>query len=78
MVVYEGAMFPEWRGDILASGLVAAAIVRLDLDGDSVRGEERLMPGIGRVRDVAVDDDGAIVVVLDSPDAPVLRLVRRD
>ncbi|AHM04720.1 glucose sorbosone dehydrogenase [Roseibacterium elongatum DSM 19469] len=71
-------MFPEWRGDILASGLVAAAIVRLDLDGDSVRGEERLMPGIGRVRDVAVDDDGAIVVVLDSPDAPVLRLVRRD
>ncbi|MBY6199821.1 PQQ-dependent sugar dehydrogenase [Maritalea mobilis] len=78
MVFYEGEMFPEWQGDILASGLVAASIVRLDLNGDTVAGEEWLMRGIGRVRDVAVDEDGAIVTVLDLPDAPLVRLVRED
>jgi len=78
MVFYEGEMFPEWQGDILASGLVAASVVRLDLNGDTVAGEEWLMRGIGRVRDVAVDEDGAILTVLDLPDAPLVRLVRED
>lgn len=76
MVFYEGAMFPEWSGDILASGLVASALVRLDINGDSVAGEERLLEGIGRVRDVAIDHDGALLIVLDLPDAPLVRIAR--
>ena len=78
MTFYDGRMFPEWQGDILASGLVSASVVRLELDGDTVVGEERLMPGIGRVRDVAVDADGAILVVLDLEDAPLVRLGREE
>lgn len=77
MVFYDGAMFAEWRGDILASGLVAAALVRLDIDGDTVVGEERLVEGIGRVRDVAVDADGSILIVLDEGgDSRLMRLRR--
>lgn len=76
MEFYDGAMFPEWQGDILVSGLVASALVRLDIDGDIVTGEERLLEGIGRVRDVAVDDDGAVLLVLDTEDSPVFRLTR--
>lgn len=74
MVFYDGEMFADWQGDVLASGLVAAAIVRLDIEGDMVVGEERLLEGIGRVRDVAVDNDGAILAVIDTPEGPVLRI----
>jgi len=65
MVFYDGAMFPDWQGDILAAGLVAQAVVRLDLDGDTVAGEERLAEGVGRVRDVAIYHDGAVLFVTD-------------
>ena len=78
MTVYRGAMFPEWRGDVLVGGLVAQALVRLDLQGDRVRGEERLLDGVGRVRDVAETADGALLIVLDETDAPVLRLTLAD
>jgi glucose/arabinose dehydrogenase len=65
MVFYEGAMFPDWQGDILAAGLIAQAVVRLAIDGDTVTGEERLAEGVGRVRDVAIDHEGSVLFITD-------------
>ena len=76
--LYRGDLFPEWEGDLLIGGLVAEAVVRLDLQGGRVRGEERLIEGVGRVRDVAVSADGALLVAIDAADAPILRLTRAD
>lgn len=64
MEFYRGAMFPEWEGDILIGGLRGAALVRLRLDGDRVAGEARHLQGIGRVRDVDVDPDGAVILLV--------------
>lgn len=77
MVFYDGAMFPEWRGDILTGGLVAQALVRLHLTGDRVTGEARHLRGIGRVRDVAVAQDGAVMILTDADDGALIRISRR-
>jgi glucose/arabinose dehydrogenase len=77
MVFYEGDMFPEWQGDILASGLVSASIVRLELEDGLVVGEERLVEGVGRVRDVAVDLDGAVLFITDAENGGLFRLATR-
>ena len=74
MVRYRGAMFPEWQGDILISSLRPGGIVRLRLDGDSVIGEERLLPRLGRVRDIEVAPDGALLVLLDASNGQVIRV----
>ncbi|MBA3323828.1 MAG: PQQ-dependent sugar dehydrogenase [Rhodobacteraceae bacterium] len=74
MVFYEGAAFPEWEGDLLVSGLVAQSVVRIELDGDTVIGEERLLTDQGRVRDLAIDADGAVLAAIDAPDGALLRL----
>lgn len=76
MVFYDGAMFPEWRGDALIGGLRAGAVVRLKLQGDRVVGEQRLAEGIGRVRDIAVAPDGALLVLIDGKRGSLLRLSR--
>jgi glucose/arabinose dehydrogenase len=77
MVFYDGAMFPDWQGNILAAGLIAQSVVRLALDGVTVIAEERLADGVGRVRDVAIDHDGAILFVTDEGDASrLMRLAR--
>lgn len=75
-VFYDGAMFPEWKGDMLVGGMVAKAIVRLKLDGDRVAGEARHLQGIGRVRDIAVADDGALMIVTDEDDGQLIRVSR--
>lgn len=74
---YDGAMFPEWKGDLLIGGMQAQSITRLRLNGEKVAGESRLLEGIGRVRDVAVAQDGAIWLVLDQKDAPLMRISRQ-
>jgi glucose/arabinose dehydrogenase len=79
MTFYEGEAFPEWQGNLLVGGLRATALVRLELDGDSVRGEERLLESLGlRIRDVVEGPDGALYLVTDEADGEILRVSPAD
>lgn len=76
MVFYDGAMFPEWQGDLLIGSLNPGGLVRLEIDGDRVTGEERLLAGIGRVRDIELAPDGALILAIDAPGTPLMRVAR--
>ncbi|MCY0147983.1 PQQ-dependent sugar dehydrogenase [Hoeflea sp. G2-23] len=79
MAVYRGAMFPEWDGDLLVGALKFQMLVRLDLDDESgeVLIEERLFKGdYGRIRDVRVAPDGAVLMVTDEDNGAILRISR--
>jgi glucose/arabinose dehydrogenase len=75
MTVYDGAMFPAWRGNLLVAGLKEKHIARLVLEGNRVVGEERLLTDLGeRVRDVAVGPDGAVWAITDEENGKLVRL----
>ena len=78
MAVYRGTMFPEWDGDFLVTALRDRMLVRLDRAADgSVVGEERLFPDrFGRIREVKVAPDGALLLLTDEPDGDLLRIRR--
>jgi glucose/arabinose dehydrogenase len=61
---YDGNLF-NWSGDVIAASLNPGGIVRLVLEGDTVTGEARYLPDLGRVRDIEIDSDGAILAVND-------------
>jgi glucose/arabinose dehydrogenase len=69
---YDGTLFP-WKGDLIAGGLSSQAIIRLTLDGATVKNEERLNMG-RRMRDVLQAPDGAIIAVTDDKQGELLRL----
>lgn len=71
---YEGALFPDWQGDLLISSLRPGGLVRLALEGDRVTGEERLLRDRGRIRDVIEAPDGALLLLVDDPEGAVLRV----
>ena len=72
---YQGAMFPDWQGDLLVSGLKERHIARLVIRNDRVVGEERLLTDLGeRIRDVAVGPDGAVWAITDEDDGKLVRL----
>ncbi len=68
MTFYDGSYGP-WQGDLLIASLNPGGMVRLKLDGDRVVGEERILTGLGRLRDVEVLRDGAVLVIRDAGDA---------
>jgi glucose/arabinose dehydrogenase len=74
MVFYEGGMFPDWQGDLIVAALSPGAVVRLEMEGDRVTGEERLLPDQGRIRDVAIAPDGSILAITDARRGALLRL----
>ncbi len=76
MDFYRGALFP-WRGDVLIAGLESEALTRLRLRDRRVVGEERFALGVGRIRDLAESEDGAIWIITDEDDGRIYRLTPR-
>lgn len=79
MLFYSGKAFPEWKGDLFVGGLRATALVRLELDGEKVVDEERLLTDLGyRIRDVAESPEGDIVVITDEDNGRIIRIAPGD
>jgi glucose/arabinose dehydrogenase len=76
MAFYDGEAFPEWRGDLFVGALAYQLLARLELDGDRVVHEERLLEDeLGRIRDVAVGPNGFLYLLTDEADGGLFRLV---
>jgi glucose/arabinose dehydrogenase len=74
MAFYDAKAFPRWRGNLLVGALKYKMLVRLTLDGERIVGEERLLQGIDRIRDVRVGPDGLIYLLTDEDDGRLIRL----
>ena len=78
MIVYDGAMFPEWRGDIFFGALSAGGLERVDLEAGEVA-DTQFIPFNTRIREVAQGPDGAIYLLTNTKDGPgaIWKLVRQ-
>ena len=72
---YSGSMFP-WRGQLIIGGLVSKGLVRLTLDGTTVKNEERTDLQ-RRIRDVLELADGSLLVLSDDKAGELLRLTSK-
>jgi glucose/arabinose dehydrogenase len=73
--IYTGDLFPQWKGNAFIGGLRTQTLVRLELDGETVTREERLLRQLGqRIRDVRTGPDGALWLVTDDSNGKILRL----
>ena len=75
MDFYQGDIFPNWNGDLLVGSLKFRMLVRVDLEGSLVQGQEVVFQDrIGRVRDVRVSPDGKVYLVNDEYRGGIFRL----
>ena len=75
MMFYTGKMFPGWRGNLFLTGLSSMHLARLELNGEHITGEERLLDEPGhRLRHISQGPDGAIYVIEDTPKTRILRI----
>ena len=75
MSFYRGDKFPKWRGNLFVGALKYQLLVRLEMDGDKVVKEHRLLKGtLGRIRDVRVGPDGYLYLLTDEDNGKLVRL----
>jgi aldose sugar dehydrogenase len=68
-------LYPGWKGSLLTGGLRSQLLARLQLSGNGVTREERLLRDVReRIRDVRQGPDGLIYLVTDDPNGKILRL----
>jgi glucose/arabinose dehydrogenase len=75
LTILQGKQFKAWRGNALAAGLSAKAIVRIEIDGEQAKEVARYDMG-ARIRSIAEGPDGAIWVLEDERDESQGRLLK--
>ena len=74
MAFYTGDKFPSC-GYLFVGSLKFRHLVRLELDGERVVNQERLLENaFGRVRDVRQGPDGLLYLLTDQNDGALIRL----
>jgi glucose/arabinose dehydrogenase len=76
LLFYTGDVFPKWRGNAFVGDMKNGSVARLELDGEKVVREERLLEGKlnTRVRDIEQGPDGAIYLLVGDGEGRLLRL----
>jgi glucose/arabinose dehydrogenase len=75
MMFYTGDKLPGWKNNIFAGGLSGLQLVRLEIKGDRVVAEEKLLRDrCHRIRDVRQGADGLIYVITDEANGEILQI----
>ena len=75
MLFYTGDKFPHWQGNLLIGALKDQMLVRLELEGEKVITEERMLKKtLGRIRDIRQGPAGYIYLLTDHDNGKLVRL----
>jgi glucose/arabinose dehydrogenase len=66
--------YPQWKNNLFIGGLVSRSLFRIELKGSNYVAQERMLEGIGRVRNVVQSNDGFIYIATEDP-GNIFRLV---
>ncbi len=79
MAFYDGDRFPNWKGNLFVGSLKFEYLARLEVDGERVVHQERLIEGaIGRIRDVRQGPDGFLYLLTDESNGVLARIEPAD
>jgi len=75
MAFYDNPRFKPWDHSLFIGALAAQELIRLELKGDKVVHEERLLGELkARIRDVRVGPDGYLYLLTDERDGALLKV----
>ncbi len=75
MAFYDSPAFKAWDHNLFIGALATQELIRLQLDGDKVVHEERLLGDLkARIRDVRLGPDGYLYVLTEDKDGALLKV----
>ena len=78
-VIYEGEAFPAWGDAFLVGSLKGSDLFRVLIEGDRHVRTETLIHDLARIRDIEVDADGTVLLLLEhASGGQIVRMVPVD
>ncbi|MHA1133461.1 MAG: PQQ-dependent sugar dehydrogenase [Alphaproteobacteria bacterium] len=74
LLLYSGSAFPDWKGNLLSTGLASRDIRRIEIEDGKVVGETRIPVGTTRMRDLEIGTDGTLYAITDGAEGTLLRI----
>ena len=74
LLLYSGSAFPDWKGNLLSTGLASRDIRRIAIEDGKVVGETRIPVGTTRMRDLEIGTDGTLYAITDGAEGTLLRI----
>jgi glucose/arabinose dehydrogenase len=59
--------YPGWKNNLLAGSMAFTYLERIELDGNKVVHQEKLLDKIGRIRDITQGPDGYVYLAIEGP-----------
>lgn len=79
LAFYTGDEFRDWRGDLFMGSLADHRLIRMELDGDRILFQEKLLADLDeRIREVRMGPDGRLYILTDADPGAILRLEPAD
>ena len=76
LAIYDGSLFPQWKGDLFVGALADQEVRRLDIQNGKIAAEETLFSELAvRVRDVRNGPDGALYILTNGSPGKLIRVV---
>jgi aldose sugar dehydrogenase len=76
LIVYSGALFPAWKGNLFIGGLSSQSLIRVEVTGENAREAARYAMG-ARIREVEQGPDGGLWLLEDGSGGRLLKLTPR-
>jgi len=76
LTLYNGEMFPNWKGNLFVTAMVPGDVRRLTMFEDRVVDEEILFEELGAIRNVTTAPDGSLLLVTNGPEGKIIRVSR--
>ncbi|MDY0273800.1 MAG: PQQ-dependent sugar dehydrogenase, partial [Advenella sp.] len=75
MAFYDSNTFPEWKNSLFIGALAGERLIRLNVNGNKITGEENLLQARNeRIRDVRIGPDGYVYVLTDASRGKLLKI----
>jgi glucose/arabinose dehydrogenase len=75
-VIYRGDAFPAWRDHFIVGSLKVMNLYRFKLEGNQLVERELILSDMGRIRDIEIDPQGAILLLLEhDAGSKIVRLI---
>ena len=75
ILIYNGELYPEWKGDVLVTSLKYKTLYRLKFENNEVKSQHIIFENrIGRLRDIEVNSKGEIFLINANSNASLWKL----
>jgi len=75
ILIYDGDVYPEWKGDVLVTSLKYKTLYKLNFENNVVLSQDVIFKDlIGRIRDIDVNSRGEIYLINSSSNASLWKL----